>query len=94
MAATAKKTVQATAKAPATSSSESDSDSEMSVQVLERMEEDKVETVERPNKNVWRNVDPRKKCIRRHRLTSTILDNVDTTGIEELAYHEMTRKQG
>ena len=94
MAATAKKAAPATAKAPATSSSESDSDSEMSVQVLERMEEDKVETVERPNKNVWRNVDPRKKCIRRHRLTSTILDNVDTTGVEELAYHEMTTKQG
>ena len=95
MAATAKKaTPQPKTKAPDTSSSESDSDSEMSVQVLERMEEDKVEPAKRPSKIIWSDVDSRNKCLHRHRLTSTILENVDTTGIEELAYHEMTTKQG
>ncbi len=86
-----KKSSKPKVKAPDTSSSDSDSDSAMSVQVIERVEKKVAKVAERPNKNVWRNVDPRKKCLHRHRLSSTILDEDEDALLEEIAYHQQSK---
>ena len=89
--ASKKKVLQSKEKAPATSSSESDSDSVVSIRVIERVEKEKVNIVERQSKNILRNVDSHNKCIRRHRLTSTILESDDEME-EEIAYHEQSQQ--
>ncbi len=71
-----------------TSLSNGDSDSAMCVQVVEGVEKKVTKVVERPNKNVWRNVNPRKECLHRHRLSSTILDEGEDALLEETAYNQ------
>ncbi len=62
----------------------------MSVQVIERVEKKVAKVAERSNKNVWRNIDPRKKCLHRHRLSSTILDEDEDALLEEIAYNQQS----